>query len=202
LRINPTLLQELRGTMELRISNKFLRVNDRIRAARVMLIDEDGTSQGVQSLFLALQKAREAGLDLVEISPNNVPPVAKIMDFGRFKYEQEKKDKDNRAHSKQFEDKEIRLSAKIGDHDLEVKANKAKELSDKGHKINVALRLRGRENIFADRAIDVIKKFADMAGMDLVETPRKLGNQIRVNLIKRKNTGSQDAEVKDPQINS
>ncbi len=167
-----------------------------------MLIDAAGASLGVQSLFLALQKAKEAGLDLVEISPNNVPPVAKIMDFGRFKYEQEKKDKDNRAHSKQFEDKEIRLSAKIGDHDLVVKANKAKELSDKGHKINVALRLRGRENIFADRAIDVIRRFADMSGMDLVEEPRKLGNQIRVNLIKRKNTGSQDAEVKDAQINS
>lgn len=187
---------------EFRISSKFLRVNDRIRAARVMLIDAEGTSLGVLSLFSALQKAKEAGLDLVEISPNNVPPVAKIMDFGRYKYEQEKKDKDNKAHSKQFEDKEIRLSAKIGDHDLQVKANKAKGLSAKGHKINVALRLRGRENIFADRAVDVIRKFADLADMDLVEQPKKLGNQIRANLIKRKNTGSQDAEVKDSQINS
>jgi len=169
-----------------------------------MLIDSAGASLGVQSLFLALQKAKEAGLDLVEISPNNVPPVAKIMDFGRFKYEQEKKDKDNRAHSKQFEDKEIRLSAKIGDHDLEVKANKAKELSDKGHKINVALRLRGRENIFADRAIDVIRRFADMAGMDLVEEPRKLGNQIRVNLIKRKSINQEVKTTTDlsPQINT
>lgn len=167
-----------------------------------MLIDAEGTSQGVVSLFSALQKAREASLDLVEISPNNVPPVAKIMDFGRFKYEQEKKDKDNKAHSKQFEDKEIRLSAKIGDHDLEVKANKAKELSDKGHKINVALRLRGRENIFADRAIDVIKKFTDMAGMDLVEEPRKLGNQIRVNLIKRKNNKEVSPQIIDTDSNT
>lgn len=151
-----------------------------------MLIDVEGVSHGVQSLFSALQMAREAGLDLVEISPNNTPPVAKIMDFGRYKYEQEKKDKDNRANSKQFEDKEIRLSAKIGDHDLQVKANKAKELSGKGHKINVALRLRGRENIFADRAFDVIRRFANLAEMDLLEEPRKLGNQIRVNLIKRK----------------
>ena len=167
-----------------------------------MLIDAEGTSQGVQSLFYALQKAREAGLDLVEISPNNVPPVTKIMDFGRYKYEQEKKDKDNRAHSKQFEDKEIRLSAKIGDHDLQVKSNKAKELSEKGHKINVALRLRGRENIFADRAVEVIRKFANLAEMDFVEEPKKLGNQIRVNLYKRKHIGNNDAEIKNTQINS
>ena len=151
-----------------------------------MLIDEDGTSLGVQSLFSALQKSREAGLDLVEISPNNNPPVAKIMDFGRFKYEQDKKDKENRSHSKQLEDKEIRLSARIGEHDLQVKAAKAKNLSEKGHKINVSLRMRGRENIFADRAIDVIKKFADLSEMDLAEEPKKMGNQIRVNLTKRK----------------
>lgn len=162
-----------------------------------MLIDDDGTSYGVQSLFSALAKAREAGLDLVEISPNSNPPVAKIMDFGRYKYEQEKKDKDNKSKSKTFEDKEIRLSAKIGDHDLMVKANKAKELSEKGHKINVSLRLRGRENIFADRAVDVIRKFADLAGMDLQEIPKKLGNQIKVNLIKRKNTEGHNAEVEN-----
>ncbi len=156
-----------------------------------MLIDADGTSLGVLSLFAALQKAREANLDLVEVSPNNTPPVAKIMDFGRYKYELEKKDRENRANSKQFEDKEIRLSAKIGDHDLQVKANKAKELSAKGHKINVALRLRGRENIFADRAIDVIRKFADLAEMDMIESPKKLGNQIRVNLAKRKSVNNE-----------
>jgi len=187
---------------EFRISSKFLRVNDRIRSAKVMLIDEDGTSLGVHSLFSALQKAKESGLDLVEVSPNNNPPVTKIMDFGRYKYELDKKDRENKANSKQLEDKEIRLSAKIGDHDLLVKANKAKELSAKGHKINISLRLRGRENIFADRAIDVIKKFADLAEMDLVETPKKLGNQIRVNLIRRKNIGSGNAEIKNTQINS
>lgn len=165
-----------------------------------MLIDEDGTSQGVVPLFSALQKAKEASLDLVEISPNNNPPVAKIMDFGRYKYELEKKEKENRTHSKQLEDKEIRLSAKIGEHDLQVKADKAKELSEKGHKINVALRLRGRENIFADRAIDVIKRFANLAEMDLIEQPKKLGSQIRVNLTKRKNIERNDAEDQNPQI--
>ena len=151
-----------------------------------MLIDAEGTSRGVLPLFSALAAAREAGLDLVEISPNSNPPVAKIMDYGRYKYETEKKDRENKQKSKALEDKEIRLSAKIGDHDLEVKAQKAKELSEKGHKINVSLRLRGRENIFADRAVDVIKRFAELADMDLSEEPKKLGNQIRVNLLKKK----------------
>jgi len=141
---------------------------------------------GVQYLHAALEKAREAGLDLVEISPHNNPPVSKIMDFGKFKYAQEKKERENKQKSKNFELKEIRLSAKIGEHDLQIKANKAKELAEKGHKILVSLKLRGRENIFVDRAIGVIKKFADMVGMDLLERPKKLGSQIRVNLVPKK----------------
>jgi len=151
-----------------------------------MLIGEDGTSSGVVSLFSALQKSREAGLDLVEISPNNNPPVCRIMDFGKFKYEQEKKDRENKQKSKNLEAKEIRLSAKIGEHDLQIKANKARGLANKGHKIQVSLRMRGRENIFIDRAIETIKRFADMVGMELLEQPKKLGNQIRVNLIPKK----------------
>ena len=108
------------------------------------------------------------------------------MDFGRYKYEQEKKDRENKQKSKSLELKEIRLSAKIGDHDLEVKANRAKEFIEKGHKILVSLRLHGRENIFVDRAINVIKKFADIVNMDLLEEPKKIGNQIRVNLSPKK----------------
>lgn len=150
------------------------------------MIDADGTSLGVHSLFSAQQKAKESNLDLVEISPNTNPPVAKIMDFGRYKYEQDKKDRDNRLKSKNLEAKEIRLSAKIGEHDLEVKAKRAKEFIEKGHKIIVSLRLHGRENIFVDRAIDVIKDFANMVDMDLSEQPKKIGNQIRVNLMTKR----------------
>ena len=151
-----------------------------------MLIDENGTSLGVHSLFTALEKSKNASLDLVEISPHNNPPVCKIMDFGRFKYEQEKKDKQNRQKSKTGDLKEIRLSAKIGEHDLQVKANKARELSSKGHKILISMRLFGRENIFIDRAKEVIRKFSAMIDMDLIEEPKKMGNQLRVNLIKKK----------------
>lgn len=152
----------------------------------MLLIDADGTSLGAQSLFSAQQKARESDLDLVEISPNTNPPVAKIMDFGRYKYEQEKKDRDNKHKSKTLEAKEIRLSAKIGEHDLEVKAKRAKTFIEKGHKIMVSLRLHGRENIFVSRAVDVIKHFAEMVEMNVAEEPKKVGNQIRVNLVKMK----------------
>jgi len=116
------------------------------------------------------------------------------MDFGRYKYEQEKKDRENKQKSKTFEVKEIRLSAKIGDHDLRVKAEKAKKLSEKGHKILVSMRLHGRENIFISRAIEVIKHFAEMINMDLIEQPKKMGNQIRVGLIKRKDDKNAEAE--------
>ncbi|MCX6812513.1 MAG: translation initiation factor IF-3 [Candidatus Berkelbacteria bacterium] len=161
-------------------------MNDKIRAGKVLLIDENGTSFGVVPLFTAIAKSREAGLDLVEISPNNNPVVCKIMDFGKFKYDAEKKERENKAKSKHFETKEIRLSAKIGEHDLRVKADKAKELIAKGHKIQVSLKMRGRENIFVDRAIEVIRRFAEMVEMDLAEQPKKMGNQIRVNLEPRK----------------
>jgi len=147
----------------------------------------------------AREKAREAGLDLVEISSSSFPPVAKIMDFGKFRYEKEKKERENKQKSKNLDLKEIRLSAKISEHDLEIKANKAKALATKGHKILVSLKLRGRENIFIDRAIQVIKKFADMVGMDLFEQPKKLGNQIRVNLIKKKEIGAENAENQNSQ---
>ena len=150
------------------------------------MVDADGTSLGVQSLFSALSKAKEAGLDLVEISPNNNPPVAKIMDFGKFKYEQEKKERENKQKSKNFELKEIRLSAKISEHDLQIKADKVKKLVGKGHKILVSLKLYGRENIFIDRAVEIIKKFSNMVEMDLFEEPKKIGNRIRVYLIPKK----------------
>ena len=119
------------------------------------------------------------------------------MDFGKFKYEQEKKDRENKQKSKNLESKEIRLSAKIGEHDLQIKANKARELAEKGHKIQVSLRMRGRENIFANRAIETIRKFADIVEMDLQDEPKKLGNQIRVSLIPRKE--QKDAKIKNSQ---
>lgn len=169
----------------MKISKVFFRANERIRAREVLLIDETGTRLGVTPFYDAINKARNIGLDLVEISPNEKPPVCKIMDFGRYKYDQQKKERENWQKVKHIENKEIRLSVNIGAHDLQFKADRAKEFIEKGHRVSVGLKLFGRENIFVDRAYQVIRHFADLCDTELSEEPKKLGNQIRVGLIKR-----------------
>ncbi len=127
---------------------------------------------------MALDSAYEKGLDLVEINPTNRPPICKIMDFGKYKYEMAKKDKLQREKSKTYELKEIRLTFKIGDHDISYKAKQARQFFDEGDKVKVSMRLRGRENAFAANAYQVFQKFADVAGLAYEKTPVKMGNQI------------------------
>jgi len=100
------------------------------------------------------------------------------MDFGKFKYEQAKKDKLQRVKTKEIELKEIRLTFKIGDHDIEYKAKQARDFFDQGNKVKVSMRLRGRENAFAENAYVVFKKFSDISGLEYEKTPVKTGNQI------------------------
>lgn len=134
----------------------------------------------------AIALSREKGLDIVEINPTVRPPICKIMDFGKFKYENSKKLKENKAKQKEVELKEIRLTAKIGDHDIEYKAKKAKEFLDHGDKVKVSMRLRGRENAFVDNAFAVFGKFAEMAGVTYEKTPFKAGNQITAMVATKK----------------
>jgi len=126
----------------------------------------------------ALTLAHERGLDLVEINPTNRPPICKIMDFGKYKYDLAKKEKENKAKRKESELKEIRLTFKIGDHDIEYKAKQAKEFFDSGNKVKVSMRLRGRENAFADVAMGVFDKFAEKTGLAYENKPQRAGNQI------------------------
>jgi translation initiation factor IF-3 len=126
----------------------------------------------------ALNLAYEKGLDLVEINPTNRPPICKIMDFGRYKYDLAKKEKESKAKRKETELKEIRLTFKIGDHDIEYKAKQAREFFNSGNKVKVSMRLRGRENAFANVAFEVFGKFAEKAGLTYENKPQKAGNQI------------------------
>ena len=126
----------------------------------------------------ALSLAKEKGLDLVEINPSGRPPVCKIMDFGRYKYELAKKDKENKSKQKETGLKEIRLTANIGDHDIDYKAKQARELFDKGFKIKVSMRLRGRENAFVGNAISVFEKFSEVSGLSFESRPSKMGNTL------------------------
>ena len=166
--------------------DKFLRANGQIKFSPVLVIDADGASLGTIPTKEALEMAKEKGLDLVEINPNTRPSVCKIMDFGKYKYDLAKKNKESRARQKETELKEIRLTAKIGDHDVEYKAKKAREFFDQGHKVKVSMRLRGRENVFVDHAIEVFHKFAEKAELAYESRPVKTGNQIVAMLTAKK----------------
>jgi len=167
-------------------NDRFLRANEQIRFSPLMIIDENGEKMGEMSRLDALAKAREMGLDLVEINPTARPPICKIMDFGRFKYDQSKKLKESRAKQKEVELKEIRLTFKIGDHDIEYKAKNASDFFTQGNKVKVSMRLRGRENAFVENAMEVFRKFADKAGLDYEHRPIKSGNQITAMLAEKK----------------
>ncbi|WP_287906146.1 translation initiation factor IF-3 [Chloroflexus sp.] len=120
-------------------------MNNRIRAREVRLIDENGTQVGIVPLREALAMAEERGYDLVEVAPNAVPPVCRLLDYGKFRYEQSKKEREARRNQKQSELKQIRLMPKTDDHDVAVKANQARRFLLAGDKVKFNLRFRGRE---------------------------------------------------------
>lgn len=185
----------------------FLRSNEKIRFSPLVIIDEDGENLGQMTREEALSLANSKNLDLVEINPSSRPPICKIMDFGKFKYDQAKKLKESRARQKEVELKEIRLTAKIGDHDIEYKAKNAREFFDQGDKVKVSMRLRGRENAFVENAYLIFSKFAQKADLDYESRPIKSGNVITAMLTKKKEpiptiNIPQNNEVKNPQSNS
>jgi len=150
------------------------------------IIDEGGENLGEMSKYEALNLAREKGLDLVEINPTNRPPICKIMDFGKLKYDQAKKVKEAKAHSRATELKEMRLTFKISSHDIEYKAKQAREFFDRGDAVKVSMRLRGRENAFFQQAFQVFQSFADVAGLSYERPPQKSGNQITAFMTAKK----------------
>src|ERR1700690_807 len=152
-----------------------LRVNDQIRIRTVRVIDDEGTQLGVMPTEEAMNLARSKGLDLIEVSPTAVPPVCRVGDYGRLKYEQSKKDKDARKKQKNFELREVKLRPKIDTHDYEVKAKMAERLLLDGSKIKVTIMFRGREityTAFGRRLLDRMAE--DMTPLATVEREAKL----------------------------
>ncbi len=152
-----------------------LRINDQIRIRTVRVIDEDSQQLGVMPTENALMLARQKGLDLIEVSPTAVPPVCRISDYGRLKYEQSKKDKDARKKQKNWELREVKLRPKIETHDYEVKARMAERLLQDGGKVKVTIMFRGREityTSFGKRLLD--RMAADMANIAILEREAKL----------------------------
>ena len=139
------------------MSDKDLRINDQIRVREVRLIREEGERQGIMSTLEALEIAREHSLDLVEVAPQASPPVVKIMDYGKFKFENEKKVRDSKKKQKLLRLKEIRMQPKIDEHDLEFKSKHVKDFLAEGNKVKVTVRFRGRELAHTELGLDVLK---------------------------------------------
>ena len=134
-------------------------VNGEIRDREVRVIGEDGQQLGIMSAQAALRLAEESDLDLVKISPTANPPVCKIMDYGKYKFERGKKEKESRRNQKMVEVKEVRLSMTIDTNDLNVKSRQAQKFLEAGNKVMVSIRLRGRQNAHPGMGIDVMNKF-------------------------------------------
>ena len=156
------------------------RINDRIRAPEIRLIGADGENVGVVTPARAMQMAEEAGLDLVEISPTAVPPVCKIMDFGKFKYETQKREAEARKKQKIIEIKEIKFRPGTDIHDYDVKMRSVVKFLEEGDKVKVTLRFRGREMAHQELGLELLKRVeADVAEIGKIESfPRLEGRQM------------------------
>lgn len=161
------------------------RVNEQIRIPKIRLVDENGEMVGVVTVQEGLRRAEAAGLDLVEVSPAAEPPVCKILNYGKYKYEMQKKAAEARKKQKVIEIKEIKIRPGIEQHDYEVKLRAAKKFLENEDKVKVTLRLRGREMAHIDLALQVLTRFkADLAEVAKVEQePKMEGKQAIMMLV-------------------
>ncbi len=141
---------------------KELRINEAIRVKEVRLLGEDGEQLGVFPIAEALAKAKEAGLDLIEVAPQAVPPVCRILDFGKFRFDQEKKLKETRKKQKLIKVKEVRMQPLIETHDLQFKTKHVKEFLDEGNKVKVTIRFKGRQLAHTEFGKDVLVKMLEL----------------------------------------
>lgn len=168
-----------------------MRINRQIRAEQVRVIDDKGTQLGVMSLRDALDAAELAGLDLVEVAATSEPPVCKITDFGKLRYEQAKKEKEGRKAHHVIKVKEIKVSATITPHDLGIKVRQAHGFLEGGNKVKVSCFLRGRENARPEVGYKIIQKVAEELGeVGVVESlPKQLGRTMILIMAPKPRTG-------------
>lgn len=152
-----------------------LMLNEQIRDKEVRLIGENGEQLGIMSSRDALKLAKEAELDLVKIAPNAQPPVCKIIDYGKYRYEQARREKEAKKKQKVIEIKEVRLSPNIDENDLNTKINAARKFIQKGDRVKVTLRFRGREMSHMAQSKHILDEFAEkLADVAVVEKPAKV----------------------------
>ena len=154
------------------VDNKGTRINEQIRVREVRLIDDEGEQKGIVPIQEALKMAKERELDLVEVAPTANPPVCKILDFGKYRFEQEKKLRDSKRNQKVLKVKEIRMQPKIGTGDLDTKAKHVQEFLDEGAKEKVTVRFRGRELAHTELGYDVLKEVTNrLTSAYVIEKP-------------------------------
>ncbi len=164
------------------------RVNERIRTPQIMLVDDEGSQLGVMDVRTGISKAREKGLDLVEVSPNTSPPVCRIMDYGKFKYDQEKKQKVAKKKQHVVHLKEIRFKVRIEENDYQIKLKHIKEFLEAKDKVRISLRFRGREMAHKELGTELLNKVAkDIAPWGEIDSPPKMmGKTINMTISPKK----------------
>ncbi|PMP72361.1 MAG: translation initiation factor IF-3 [Calditerrivibrio nitroreducens] len=166
------------------------RINEEITASEVRLILEDGKQAGIVSIDEALKIAQERGYDLVEIAPNAKPPVCKLLDYGKFKFEKVKKEKEARKKQRQnmIETKELKLRPNIDEHDYDVKLKHIRRFLEDGDKVKLVVRFKGRETMFGEHGIDLLNRItADLQDLCVVEKKPEMQGRQQVMVIAPKN---------------
>ncbi len=162
-------------------------INEQIRDKEVRLIGQNGETIGIMSAKEAMALAREADLDLVKIAPQAKPPVCKIIDYGKYRYEQSRKEKEAKKKQKTLEIKEIRLSPNIDTNDLNTKVNQARKFINSGAKVKVALRFRGREMAHVEQTKGIIDEFAEkLSDIAVVDKPAKMEGRSMIMFLTQK----------------
>ena len=174
--------------MEVSIISELM-INEQIRDREIRLIGEDGEQLGIMSARDAMKLAREANLDLVKIAPTAKPPVCKIIDYGKYRYEQARKEKEARKKQKTIEVKEVRLSPNIDTNDLNTKVNQARKFVSSGNKVKVAVRFRGRELAHTAVGKTILEDFAQkLSDIAVIDKPAKLeGKSMVMILVEKRN---------------
>src|SRR6516162_1295741 len=186
--------------LEACIDKRFIRTNERVRVREVRVIDDEGNQLGIMPPFEALKIAREKNLDLVEVSPTAQPPVCRIMDYGKYLYQQEKREREAKKHQHQIVVKEVKFRINVDDHDYETKKNHVLRFLGEGDKVKATIFFRGREMTRTGLGRQILERLIkDVESESIVEfRPRQEGNTLHAILAPKKVEGQKPAAPQPP----